>query len=83
MIDPMSIRAIVKDIPGQWITVFVGGAVFIYIVGQANVNETVTTFSNDTVGLGLKTIPGGWAGFIFALAGAGAFLNEHSFGKIT
>lgn len=79
----MSIRNVIKDIPGQWITVLVGGAVFIYIVGNSQVSQPATKFSDDTVGLGLKTIPGGWTGFILALAGAGAFLNEHSFGKIT
>lgn len=73
----------VQHIPGGYITLFVGGAVFVYIVGNSGVSETATTFSNDTVGLGLKTIPGGWTGLVFALFAAGSFLNERQFGKIT
>lgn len=73
----------IKGIPGQWITVLVGGAVFIYILGQSNVHPTLTTFSDDTVGVGVQKLPGGFLGTLSLLAAAGAFLNRESFGKLT
>jgi hypothetical protein len=72
----------IKHIPGGWITVLVGGAVFIYLVGNSNVNPTATTFSNDTVGVGVKNFPGGLFGTLVALASVGAFLNKETIGTV-
>lgn len=72
----------VKDIPGGWITVFVGGAIAIYVINNASSNETVNKFSDDTVGLGVKTF-GGLPGLLAVLSVAGAFLNEQTMGKLT
>lgn len=73
----------VKDIPGGWITVLVGGAVFIYILGNSEASPTLTKLSDDTVGVGVQKLPGGFLGTLSLLAVAGGFLNEQSFGKLT
>jgi hypothetical protein len=73
----------VKNIPGGWITVLVGGAFFIYVVGQTNVSTTTTTFANDTVGTLSNVFPGGMLGLTAALVAAGAFLNKEMLGRLT
>ena len=73
----------VKNIPGGWITVFVGGVLFIYIIGQTNVSTTTTTFANDTVGTLSNVFPGGMTGLIAAGVIAGAFLNKEMMGRLT
>lgn len=75
--------SIAKKIPGGWVTILVGGAAFIYILGNTQVSPAATKFSDDTVGLGVKTFPGGVGGLLFALAAAGAFLNKETIGKFT
>lgn len=74
---------LVKDIPGQWITVLVGAAVLIYLLGNSNVSPNATEFANDTVGVGVQKLPGGLLGTLGILATAGGFLNRESFGKLT
>lgn len=74
---------LIKDIPGQWITVLVGSAVLIYLLGNTKTYPTLTQFSDDTVGVGIQKLPGGLLGTLGILATAGGFLNRESFGKLT
>ena len=72
-----------KKIPGGWITILVGGAVFVYIIGNANYSPALTNFKDETIGLGEKKLPGGFLGTLSLLSVAGAFLNRETIGKLT
>lgn len=74
---------IINRVPGGWITLLVGGAVVIYLVGQDTQNPTYKTFADDTVGKLSKIAPGGFIGLLGLLATAGAFLNKETIGKLT
>lgn len=74
---------IINKVPGGWVTLLVGGAVAIYLVGQDTQNPTYKTFSDDTVGKLSKISPGGMIGLLGLLATAGAFLNKETIGKFT
>jgi hypothetical protein len=73
----------IQKIPGGWITVLVGGAVVIYLLGKDTNNPTLQSLSDGTVGQGTRIAPGGFLGFLGLLATAGAFLNKETVGKFT
>lgn len=75
--------SLAKKVPGGYVTLLVGGAVFIYIIGKQGISPAVTKFSDDTVGALQDALPGKFIGMLTALVTVGVFLNEHSFGKAT